>query len=314
MPESIGITRATASQRRRKRQKTKHPAKSARYANSSIAKNSTTPSTQSSKKKTDTDNLQVNNTIDLTDENVTINTIPTETLNYSNFCPPNSLMSNTKMDMVIEKIREHCPHEVYIAESSATTYCRLYNTTWTGISSLFGSPNVRHKPNGVYLFPFFSGDQNFGHWHLITLKKTNNNWSGWIINSLPTPTDIKTLCQKTIMDLIRTEITLTEVKCIQQQELECGPRTLLHITTIIQKLKNTTIMDDIMDSLNLHSTYSTPQHLPEFLRYICTTIALNDNTFPDIQSINLPRQNNNTNTTTKTNKHKDKSKQKKPNL
>ena len=74
-------------------------------------------------------------------------------------------------------------------------------------------------------------------------------------------------------------------------------------------------MDDIMDSLNLHSTYSTLQHLPEFSRYICTIIALNDNTFPDIQSINLPRQNNNTNTTIKTkkNQHKNKNKQKKTN-
>ena len=111
------------------------------------------------------------------------------------------------------------------------------------------------------------------------------------------------------MDLIRTEITWTEVKCIQQKELECGPRTLLHITAIIQKLKNSTNIDEIMDSLNLHSTYSTTQHLPEFSRYICTTIALNDNTFPDIQSINLPRQKNNTNTTIKQKKSTQKQKQ-----
>ena len=115
------------------------------------------------------------------------------------------------------------------------------------------------------------------------------------------------------MDLIRTEITWTEVKCIQQQELECGPRTLLHITAIIQKLKNSTNIDEIMDSLNLHSTYSTTQQLPEFSRYICATIALNDNTFPDIQSINLPRQNNNTNTTIKTIKINTKTKTNKKN-
>ena len=65
--------------------------------------------------KKKSDNIQVNKTIDLTDESIIFNTIPTETLNYSNFCPPNSLMSNTRMDMVITKIRHYCPHEVYIA-------------------------------------------------------------------------------------------------------------------------------------------------------------------------------------------------------
>ena len=132
--ESIGITRAIASQRRIKRLKTRHTAKSAQFANSSTAKKSTTPSTKPSKTKNpESQYLQNNNPIDLTDDSINPNPIPTETLNYSNLYPSNTLMSNKKMDMVITNIRKFCPHEVYIVESSATTYCRLYTTTWTSI-------------------------------------------------------------------------------------------------------------------------------------------------------------------------------------
>ena len=53
--------------------------------------------------------------IDLTDDLVTPNPIPTENFNISTFYPPNTLMCNTKMNAVVTQLQRFYPHEVYIA-------------------------------------------------------------------------------------------------------------------------------------------------------------------------------------------------------
>ena len=89
---------------------------------------------------------------------------------------------------------------------------------WKKISKEFGTADVTNQPDGVYLFPTFSGSHNFGHWHLTCLKINDQTATGWTMNSIQHNDETSLqLLKELIGKVINKEVTWRKIKCFEQK-------------------------------------------------------------------------------------------------
>ena len=92
---------------------------------------------------------------------------------------------DSKIAIMVNKIRQITPPKVYIAEGTAITYISYMrkNLRWRKIEGQFGHVDVSRKPDGIYLFPTFSRI-TCNHWHTVILRKRASLWFGWNIDTI----------------------------------------------------------------------------------------------------------------------------------
>ena len=71
---------------------------------------------------------------------------------------------------------------------------------------------------------------------MLTLKKRASLWNGWNVESITNGKDAREeFAKKMITKVIEERIKWGKVRGVEQEEVECGPRTLCHILYIVQK-------------------------------------------------------------------------------
>ena len=220
--------------------------------------------------------------IDLTDD-ITTPSVPSPsnnthpivyTLDNLLFCPPNTYLGSSKMDAAITQLRSSCTYNTFIANADTATYLHAFNHTWNRISTEFGPSNVRNKPSGIYLLPFFCGHHMSGHWLLVVLHHHHSTWTGWIINSLPTSPTLATHIKYTFETTLNVTITWHQPICTLQEEVECGPRTIMNIAIIILTLKANRPLQDSLDVIANSSLLSDTHPLPLLSRRFCSQLII----------------------------------------
>ena len=174
-------------------------------------------------------------------------------------CCKNSYTGDEKMNRMIEVLRRSAPPETYIAQCTTMrdiTYMRR-NPAWHRIRNEFGHIDVSRKPNGIYMFPTFYGHYKSGHWYLTVLVKSVSLWFGWTVDSLRDSKDNRmAFAKKTIQKIIQQKIRWKQCKCIKQEEVECGPRTICHMVAIVQNIM-TSPMEEMLSTFNSNTYMAT---------------------------------------------------------
>ena len=149
---------------------------------------------------------------------------------------------------------------VHIASTSAIDTIDSPNPdiTWNQFSGLFGR-STRHtrtrKPDGLYLIPLFTGHHSAGHWSLAIIEKIQHRCNGWIADSLGT-SNISQLRLNNISQhfySIRTNFHWNNCHSTPQTEVECGPRTMLVLHSLVHNYTSTSVSVS-----NLINTATTP--------------------------------------------------------
>ena len=149
----------------------------------------------------------------------------------------NTYLGGGAINNAVDVIRARSNSNVFIAH--ADCYLSIKNwriqQQWEEFGRIFSSQQViDEKPLGTYIIPFFSGDNNRGHWHVIIVAKHRNCCQGWHIDSLGSATD-----QKELEGIIhkaflpgRGRFIWYEHISTPQTECECGPRSILAIHSV----------------------------------------------------------------------------------
>jgi len=112
---------------------------------------------------------------------------------------------------------------------------------WQIIARHFRSITVLiGKPHGVYIIPIFSGNTNSGHWNIAVIWKRSNSCKGWMLDSLGqgNTNSIEAKAIKKIFSRARLRCCWQETKCRKQNEVECGPRSIVSMVSICDDIKN----------------------------------------------------------------------------
>ena len=137
------------------------------------------PKKNKKKKKLYVKNLNSNNNNKtITSANTGIKWVPEE---RTEKCLPHTLMGDRAMDRVISLLRQSASRSIYIVDSTMVSIIALMrrNPQWYKIRDKFGALELSQQPDGIYLFPAFTGDHHFGHWHTTVLKNmVTYGWGG----------------------------------------------------------------------------------------------------------------------------------------
>ena len=154
-------------------------------------------------------------------------------------CRRDSYTGDGNMNKMIEVIRNKAPAQVYIANCTTMSdigYMRR-NPAWHRISGEFGQMDTARQPDGIYLFPTFYGHYKAGHWLLTILKKRSSLWFGWTVDSITAGREARAdFARKLIAKVVKQRIVWSPGGCFNQDEVECGPRTICHILVITQNI------------------------------------------------------------------------------
>ena len=143
---------------------------------------------------------------------------------------------DSKITIMVNKIRQIAPPKVYIAEGTAITYISYMTTDprWRKIEGQFGHVDVSRRPDGIYLFPTFSR-LTCNHWHTVILRKRASLWFGWNIDTIRYGKQERyNYVRKTLNKVIPERIRWTNIDNFKQEEVECGPRTMCNIVYMVQ--------------------------------------------------------------------------------
>ena len=174
-------------------------------------------------------------------------------------CRRHTYTGDEKMNQMVEVLRKSAPAENYIAQCTTMSdigYMRR-SPSWNRISREFSHIEVSRQPDGIYMFPTFHGHYNAGHWYLTVLQKRASLWFGWTVDSLPIGlTNRAEYAKKIIAKVVRQKIIWKGCKCLKQEEVECGPRTICHILAIIQQNSEASI-ESVLKSFKSESYLTT---------------------------------------------------------
>jgi len=175
---------------------------------------------------------------------------------------PSRYMLGIEMTKAIEVIRAFKTPNLFIASAEATNQINSWclNEDWTRFARIFGSRQlINRKLNGTYLIPMFSGDTTSGHWFLCVIRKLRQrSMQAWCVDSLGKGNVNPTVRTKieTAFAPGRAKLTWQHCHCRCQEELECGPRTVLAMWIIQQNLANeVTIEESIQKATLQHAPY-----------------------------------------------------------
>jgi len=167
----------------------------------------------------------------------------------------NGLLSSMGVRRAIEVFRNHSTENCYFANAEARNILEDWNATqgWERAARMFGSHEVLcNKPDGFYFIPLFDGDERFGHWTVIIVRKLGRHKWGHVCDSLGTSsctgrihTKIKELFQGP-----KDRFDWKECTARQQSEVECGPRIIVAIHNAIESIRR----NDPVETVILEAT------------------------------------------------------------
>jgi len=177
---------------------------------------------------------------------------------------PNRCLPGINMTRAIEILRSYKTPNMFFASAESETSISEWrnNQGWKFFARIFASRELLdNKVNGIYLIPLFSGDNSSGHWHLCVVHKiSQRNTKAWCIDSLGTGRVESHIARKIENAFVpgRGQFRWIPCTCKRQEELECGPRTILAMWMIQQRISNNVPVDDcIQDSTLTREPSST---------------------------------------------------------
>jgi len=185
---------------------------------------------------------------------------------------PNRYLPGEAMTRAIEILRSYKVQDVYFASAEAANQISSWRNTdgWTKFAKMFGSRNIMHnKLNGTYFIPLFSGDTTMGHWSLCVVKKiSQRNIEAWCVDSMGTGNTTGPIHTKitTAFAPGRARLTWKTCRCRCQEEVECGPRTILAMKLILEGISSNMQMETCIEKATMtqlpHANY-TPSKIRE---------------------------------------------------
>ena len=177
---------------------------------------------------------------------------------------PNVCMEGGNMTKAIEILRSYKTSNTFFASAESENLIMNWqlHQGWKQFAKIFGSRELLdNKINATYLIPLFSGDTSCGHWHLCVIQKLGRrDYKGWCIDSLGTGRVEDNIAHK-IQHAFkpgRGRFVWIPCTCKRQEELECGPRTILAMWRIQKKLHDRKPLDEGIQSATL---IQEPDHL-----------------------------------------------------
>jgi len=184
---------------------------------------------------------------------------------------PNRYLSGEAMTRAIEVLRSYKVQDVYFASAEAANQISSWRLTdgWTKFAKMFGSRTIMHnKLNGTYFIPLFSGDTTMGHWSLCVVKKiSQRNIEAWCVDSLGTGNTTGPIHTKitTAFAPGRARLTWKSCRCRCQEEVECGPRTILAMKLILEGISSNMQMETCIEKATM-TQYPHVNYTPSKIR------------------------------------------------
>ena len=162
-------------------------------------------------------------------------------------------MSDRSMNRAVSNIRAAKVKDIYIADPLASAMIRNWNKEkgWEEFAIIFRSLDViKTKPYGTYIIPIFSGSSDSGHWSFAVISKQYRCCRGWMIDSLGTGRTNGEVADKIDQAFSKRRVRCKwlPTRCFQQQEVECGPRTVWGMVKIQQALQEGKSIEDAVQS------------------------------------------------------------------
>ena len=160
--------------------------------------------------------------------------------NNINLNQPNQLVNDHIMEIIINKIRRTTPPEVLLLHPLATSYSLAFNYNSEVILTLSNYDNQNSDISNKFIItPIFHGPITLGHWYLAILDNTTPTPAGYVIDSLGYQRErYKLACRFYKKFSGHNNITWHSVETNLQTEVECGPRTIYHISDVIEQWKS----------------------------------------------------------------------------
>ena len=199
--------------------------------------------------------------------------IPDEEDDDFTVCLPDTLMGNNQMNFILLHIRNVCNPNIFISDSEFYSYIKQYHCNWRQLAHLFHNDIVLNKPRGYYFIPIFTGAGHFGHWHLVLLYQESNHWKGLTFDSSLSSRQMYWNIYEDLGRVMNINIEWDVMQCVRQGELECGPRTIAHCTSIINTIHDEGSIHTILTSSNAPSLDTNELPLSQAVRLLCVQIA-----------------------------------------
>jgi len=168
----------------------------------------------------------------------------------------NQWMYSYTMDRAIKFIRDVTPGNVFIANSYISSLLKNWNPQvgWQKIAEAFRIPDViLRKPIGTYIIPIFTGDNLQGHWSVAVVSKQVNQCRSWMLDSLGNANmmEKEVIAIKSIFSKARRKCKWMPTTCRRQSEVECGPRSIKAMVSIVQELTAGSSIEEAIEKATL---------------------------------------------------------------
>jgi len=201
---------------------------------------------------------KVSSTRKVTVQNVELLSSKTRLQEYaSRIIRPNIHLEGSNMMKAIEILRSYKTPCLFIASAESESLIQNWqlHQGWKHFAKMFGSRDLLHnKINATYLIPLFSGDTSSGHWHLCIVQKLGRrDYKAWCVDSLGTGRVDNAIAHRieNAFSPGRGRFTWISCTCKRQEELECGPRTIMAMWTIQSKLHEGASLEEGIQSATL---------------------------------------------------------------
>jgi len=184
---------------------------------------------------------------------------------------PHRYLSGDAMTRAIEVLRSFHVPNVFIASAEAATRISSWrlNDDWKNFARMFGNREIcENKLNGTYLIPIFSGDTTMGHWSLYIVEKlSRRNLQAWCMDSLGTGNTKGQIHSKITAAFApgRARMVWKSCTCRTQEEVECGPRTILAMKLIMEGLRENRQLEECIRKATL-TQYPHRNHTSAMIR------------------------------------------------
>jgi len=168
----------------------------------------------------------------------------------------NGLLSSMAIRRAIEVFRHRNNAHHYFANPEANSILESWESTqgWRRAARMFGCHRVIcDKPNGIYFIPIFEGKAVAGYWVTAIIHKQGRHRRGYIMDSLGNANTHAPIFRK-IQELFKSNsssFAWTSIPCFPQVEVECGPRTIMHIAQVLEELDKGSSLDVCMEKAAL---------------------------------------------------------------
>ena len=135
--------------------------------------------------------------------------------------------------------------------------------------------DVIGQPNGIYLFPTFTGNYNSVNWHITVIIKNNSSWNGWSIYSIKEESNNRMMHIALVLrKLIPHRILWNLPECFEQDEMEFVPLTVCHMIFFIQHIELNKSIKETTTSFRTKNYIIMPHFTSKLTRLICKHLRL----------------------------------------